>query len=312
MMKLSLIVPCFNEEEALPAFYAELSKTLKELSDYEAQILFINDGSDDKTLEVIKDLAAKDRRVNYVSFSRNFGKEAAMLAGFKNANGDFVAVMDADLQDPPALLPQMLKILTEQDYDSVATRRKDRKGEPFIRSVCSKAFYRILRKANKCDVADGARDYRLMKRKMVDAIISMSEVNRFTKGIFGWIGFKTYWLPFENVERVAGKTKWNFLGLFKYSVAGIVNFSDLPLNLVFALGCALSLISALGLITLLVLAIASVSFSPVITLVAFMALFCGINLIAMGVLGKYIGNTYFEAKRRPLYIVADTNVENVK
>lgn len=311
-MKLSLIVPCFNEEEALPAFYAELCNTLSELNGYEAQILFIDDGSKDKTLEVIKNLASKDNRVNYITFSRNFGKEAAMYAGFKNADGDFVAVMDADLQDPPSLLPQMLQILNEQDYDSVATRRKDRKGEPLIRSACAKAFYRILRKANKCDVADGARDFRLMKRKMVDAIVAMGEVNRFTKGIFGWIGFKTYWLPFENVERVAGKTKWNFLGLFKYSVAGIVNFSDLPLNLVFGFGCFLSIASALGLIALLVLALASVSFSPIITLVAFMALFCGINLIGMGVLGKYIGNTYFEAKRRPLYIVADSNLTDAK
>lgn len=235
-----------------------------------------------------------------------------MYAGFKNADGDFVAVMDADLQDPPALLPQMLKILTEQDYDSVAARRADRKGEPLVRSACAKAFYRLLNKSNKCEVADGARDFRLMKRKMVDAIVSMGEVNRFTKGIFGWVGFKTYWLPFENVERVAGKTKWSFRGLLKYSLAGIVNFSDLPLNLLLGFGCFLSGVSALGLIALLILTIASVSVSPVVTIVAFMALFCGISILGMGILGKYIGNIYFETKRRPLYIVADSNLQKTK
>ena len=311
-MKLSLIVPCFNEEEALPPFYEELKRVLNGLSGYEFQILFIDDGSKDNTLSVIKKFAETDSSVEYISFSRNFGKEAAMYAGFKNADGDFVAVMDADLQDPPALLPEMLKILNETDYDSVATRRKDRKGEPFFRSLCSKLFYKIVRKADKSDVADGARDFRLMKRSMVNAIVSMSEVNRFTKGIFGWIGFKTYWLPFENVERVAGKTKWDFKGLFNYSIAGIVNFSDLPLKLVFNFGMFFTVASVIALITLLVLRIVNVPFSIILPLVAFMAFFCGIILIALGVLGRYIGNTYFETKRRPLYIVDKTNVKNVK
>lgn len=311
-MKLSLIIPCFNEEEALTPFYDELKRVLRDINGYDYQILFIDDGSKDGTLSLIKKFAETDKSVEYISFSRNFGKEAAMYAGFKNADGDFVAVMDADLQDPPSLLPEMLKILNEGDYDSVATRRKDRKGEPFFRSLCSKLFYKIVRKTDKSDVADGARDFRLMKRSMVDAIVSMSEVNRFTKGIFGWIGFKTYWLPFENVERVAGKTKWNFKGLFNYSIAGIVNFSDLPLKLIFRFGCFFTFVSFAALITLLVLHIVNVSFSILLPIVSFMAFFCGIILIALGVLGRYIGNTYFETKRRPLYIVAKTNITDVK
>lgn len=311
-MKLSLIIPCFNEEEALTPFYAELKRVLNELDGYDFQILFIDDGSKDGTLALMEKFAEQDKDVEYISFSRNFGKEAAMYAGFKNADGDYVAVMDADLQDPPSLLPRMLEILSGGDYDSVATRRKDRKGEPVIRSLCSKIFYKIVRKADKSDVADGARDFRLMKRSMVDAIVSMSEVNRFTKGIFGWIGFKTYWLPFENVERVAGKTKWDFKGLFNYSVAGIVNFSDLPLKLIFRFGCFFTFVSAAALIALLVLYLVNVKFSILLPIVGFMAFFCGVILIALGVLGRYIGNTYFETKRRPLYIVAKTNVDNVK
>ena len=282
-MKLSLIIPCFNEEEALTPFYAELKRVLNELDGYDFQILFIDDGSKDGTLALMEKFAEQDKDVEYISFSRNFGKEAAMYAGFKNADGDYVAVMDADLQDPPSLLPRMLEILSGGDYDSVATRRKDRKGEPVIRSLCSKIFYKIVRKADKSDVADGARDFRLMKRSMVDAIVSMSEVNRFTKGIFGWIGFKTYWLPFENVERVAGKTKWDFKGLFNYSVAGIVNFSDLPLKLIFRFGCFFTFVSAAALIALLVLYLVNVKFSILLPIVGFMAFFCGVILIALGV-----------------------------
>ncbi len=312
MMKLSLIVPCFNEEEALPPFYKELCGVLDTLSDYNAQILFIDDGSKDQTLSIIKSLAETDNRVKYISFSRNFGKEAAMYAGFKNADGDFVAVMDADLQDPPSLLPQMLKILNEQDYDSVATRRATRKGEPPIRSACSKLFYRILGKAGRSDVADGARDFRLMKRKMVDAVLSMSEVNRFTKGIFGWVGFKTYWLPFENAERVAGKTKWSFRALMNYSVAGLINFSDLPVKLIFSGGAFLTCVSAIALVVLLILRLCSVYFSSILTLVFFMAMFCGFTLLALGIIARYACNAYFEAKRRPVYIPNDSNLENVK
>ena len=210
---ISLIVPCYNEEESLPIFYEETAKVLKTM-DVEYEILVIDDGSKDNTLKIAKQLAEKDERVKYVSFSRNFGKEAAMYAGFCNAKGDYTAVMDADMQDPPSLLPQMFEILETGEYDSVATRRVTRKGESKVRSWFARMFYKIINKISSADIVDGARDFRLMKREMVDAILSMSEYNRFSKGIFGWIGFKTYWLPFENVERVAGTTKWNFWGLF--------------------------------------------------------------------------------------------------
>ena len=209
-MKLSLIIPCYNEEEALPYIYEELVKVSATLSDYEIEYLFVNDGSKDHTLDKLKELAAHDERVKYFSFSRNFGKEAAMYAGFCNASGDYVAVMDADLQDPPSLLPKMLEILATGEYDSVATRRVNREGEPPIRSFFARQFYKLINKISDADIVDGARDFRLMKRDMVDAIIELNEYNRFSKGIFGWIGFRTYWLPYENVERVAGETKWSF------------------------------------------------------------------------------------------------------
>ena len=218
MQKLSLIIPCYNEEEALPTFYQEVDKISALLDGYELEMLFIDDGSKDKTLDVVKGFAEQDPRVKYLSFSRNFGKESAMYAGFCNATGDLVAVMDADMQDPPSLLPQMIKIIEEEGYDSVATRRVTRKGEPKIRSFFARMFYKIMGKISDVDVVDGARDFRLMKRKMVDSIVAMGETNRFSKGIFGWIGFKTYWLEYENVERVAGQTKWSFWKLFKYFV----------------------------------------------------------------------------------------------
>jgi glucosyltransferase len=230
MKKISIIVPCYNEEAALPLFYPVAHEVLEKLPD-DYELIFVNDGSKDKTLEILRDFAAKDPHVFYISFSRNFGKEAAMYAGFVNASGDYVAVMDADLQDPPALLPEMIKILDSGEYDSVATRREDRKGEPPVRSWFARKFYQIINKISDADVVDGARDFRLMKRDMVDAIVEMSEYNRFSKGIFGWVGFKTYWLPYENVERVAGESKWNFWKLFKYAIDGIINFSLVPLNL---------------------------------------------------------------------------------
>ena len=229
-MKLSIIVPCYNEEESIPLFYNETIQVLHSIN-ISYEILFINDGSKDNTLSILKEIANKDENVKYFSFSRNFGKEAAMYAGFYNAKGDFVAVMDADLQDPPNLLPRMLKILEEDGYDSVATRRITRSGEPPIRSWFAKKFYSIINKISDADIVDGARDFRLMRADMVKAIISMSEQNRFSKGIFGWIGFHTYWLPYENIERVAGETKWNFLKLFFYAVEGIINFSEVPLSL---------------------------------------------------------------------------------
>ena len=210
MEKISVIIPCYNEEESLPYFYKEITSVSNKMKEYVFEYLFINDGSRDETLEVLRDYSKKDKRIRYISFSRNFGKEAAMFAGFENALGDYVVVMDADLQDPPKLLPEMMQMIKEEGYDSVATRRVTRKGEPPIRSFFARMFYKLIHKISKADIVDGARDYRLMNRKMVDAIVSMKEYNRFSKGIFGWIGFKTKWLAFENVERVAGETKWNF------------------------------------------------------------------------------------------------------
>ncbi len=227
-MLLSIIVPCYNEEESIPYFYEEASRVLQGMQDISYELLFINDGSSDRTLEVLKELSG-DTHVYYLSFSRNFGKEAAMYAGFCNAKGDYVAVMDADLQDPPSLLPQMIEILQSGEYDSVATRRVSRKGEPPIRSWFARKFYQIINKISDADIVDGARDFRLMKREMVEAIVAMSEYNRFSKGIFGWVGFRTCWLPYENVERVAGETKWSFWKLFKYAINGIINFSQAPL-----------------------------------------------------------------------------------
>ena len=221
---ISIIVPCYNEQEALPFFHEEISRVLKEIGeDYE--LLFVNDGSKDDTLKELKALSTKDPHVIYLSFSRNFGKEAAMYAGFCNAKGDYIAVMDADLQDPPALLPEMLKMLETDEYDSVATRRVSREGEPPIRSWFARRFYDIMNRISESDIVDGARDFRLMKKSMVDAIVAMGEYNRFSKGLFGWVGFRTYWMPYENVERVAGETKWNFWKLFKYAIDGIINFS---------------------------------------------------------------------------------------
>ena len=226
---ISIIVPCFNEEEALPVFYKEITRVLLSMScSYE--LLFIDDGSKDNTLNELKNFARKDPHVFYDSFSRNFGKEAAMYAGFVNSSGEYAAVMDADMQDPPSLLPKMLEILQNSDYDSVATRRATRSGEPPVRSWFARRFYKLINRISDADIVDGARDFRLMKRKMVDAIAAMGEYNRFSKGIFGWIGFKTYWLSYDNVERVAGQSKWNFWKLFRYAVDGVINFSQAPLK----------------------------------------------------------------------------------
>ena len=239
---ISLIIPCFNEEESLPLFYPEATSVLQKMNcDYE--LIFVNDGSRDRTLAILKELSEKDPHVIYLSFSRNFGKEAAMYAGFCNARGDYVAVMDADLQDPPSLLPEMLEKLESGEYDSVATRRVSRDGEPPIRSFFARKFYQLINKISDADIVDGARDFRLMKRSMVDAIVSMSEYNRFSKGIFGWIGFKTLWLPYKNIERVAGETKWNFWKLFKYAISGIINFSQAPLTIASWFGTSMTGVS---------------------------------------------------------------------
>lgn len=307
-MKISLIIPCYNEEAALPFIYKELVLVSSRLKDYEFEYLFVNDGSSDRTLSILKELAASDPRVNYYSFSRNFGKEAAMFAGFCNAGGDYVAVMDADLQDPPSLLPQMLEILQTGEYDSVATRRVSRDGEPKIRSFFARSFYKIINKISDADIVDGARDFRLMKREMVDAIVAMNEYNRFSKGIFGWIGFRTYWLPYKNVERVAGETKWSFWGLLKYAVDGIINFSQVPLSLASYGGVFLTFVSFLAIIFVVVRRL--IFGDPVsgwASLVCIITFIGGVQLFCMGIIGQYLSKTYLEAKRRPHFIISETN-----
>ena len=307
-MKISLIIPCYNEEAALPFIYKELVLVSSQLKDYEFDYLFVNDGSSDRTLSILKELAASDPRVNYYSFSRNFGKEAAMFAGFCNAGGDYVAVMDADLQDPPSLLPQMLEILQTGEYDSVATRRVSRDGEPKIRSFFARSFYKIINKISDADIVDGARDFRLMKREMVDAIVAMNEYNRFSKGIFGWIGFRTYWLPYKNVERVAGETKWSFWGLLKYAVDGIINFSQVPLSLASYGGVFLTFVSFLAIIFVVVRRL--IFGDPVsgwASLVCIITFIGGVQLFCMGIIGQYLSKTYLEAKRRPHFIISETN-----
>ena len=311
-MKLSLIVPCYNEEEALPTFHAALCEVLAGLPDYEAEILYIDDGSKDKTLSVITGFAESDARVKYISFSRNFGKESAMYAGFCNATGDYVAVMDADMQDPPSLLPSMLLKLESGEYDSVATRRVSRKGEPRIRSFFARLFYKIMRRISKTEVVDGARDFRLMRREMVDAIVSMCEYNRFSKGIFGWVGFRTYWMPYENVERVAGKTKWSFFGLMRYSFEGFINFSSAPLKLAAASGLFFTFVSVLAMLFVFLRAMfwgGAVDGWP--SLVCIVLFIGGIQLFCMGIMGQYIARIYSESKHRPHYVVAKTNKDDV-
>lgn len=307
---ISIIIPCYNEQDALPLFYAEIKKVLDGIpGTYE--LLFINDGSKDDTLPILKKLAQKDLNVKYISFSRNFGKEAAMYAGFCNAQGDYVAVMDADLQDPPELLPKMIALLESDEYDSVATRRVNRHGEPPIRSWFAKKFYKIINAISDSDVVDGARDFRLMKANMVKAIVSMGERNRFSKGIFGWIGFRTYWLPYENKERIAGKTKWNFWKLFYYAIEGIIDFSEVPLSIASWFGIGMTFFSA---IVMLFLVIRKLCFGDPVagwaSTICIILLIGGIQLFSLGVMGKYLAKTYTEVKKRPHYIVSETNKDN--
>lgn len=306
-MKISLIVPCYNEQDALPIFYEEVIKIIDKMQ-CEYEIILVNDGSKDKTLEILKKFSKKNENVTYLSFSRNFGKEAAMYAGFCNVGGDYIAVMDADMQDPPSLLPEMVKLLESEDYDSVATRRVSRDGEPPIRSWFARKFYQLINKISDADIVDGARDFRLMKRKMVDAIISMNEYNRFSKGIFGWIGFKTYWLPFKNVERIAGETKWNFWKLFKYAIDGIINFSEAPLSIASWSGMGMTLIAF---VMMAVIIIRRLCFGdPVAGWASTMCviIFIGaVQLFSIGIMGQYLAKTYNETKHRPHYIISESN-----
>lgn len=307
--EISLVVPCHNEEEALPYFYREFKNVTGQLEEYEIELILINDGSRDDTLRVMKGLAEMDSCVKYVSLSRNFGKEAAIYAGFEYASGDYIAVLDADLQDPPALLPQMMKEI-KNGYDSVATRRVTRKGEPPIRSFFAHCFYKLINRISNLDIVDGARDYRLMTRQFKEAVLQMKEYNRFSKGIFGWIGFQTKWLEFENVERRAGETKWSFWKLFLYSIEGVIGFSVAPLAIASILGL---FICCIALVFLLVILIKTLCFGdpvagwPSMTCIIFM--FGVIQLFCIGILGMYLSKTYLETKERPIYICKETNME---
>ena len=310
MKKISVIVPCYNEQEAIPFFYDEIVKISKIMeNDAEFEYLFINDGSKDKTIDVLRELAKKDERVKYVSFSKNFGKEAAMYAGLEKSSGDYIAVMDVDLQDPPELLVQMFQDLESGEYDCVATRRVSRKGEPPIRSLFAKLFYSMINKISKTEIVDGARDYRLMTRQMVDAILEVKEYNRFSKGIFSWVGFNTKWLEYENVERRAGETKWSFWKLLKYSLDGIVAFSTVPLSIASVLGLLLCFIAF---VLIIVIVVKTLAFGDPVA--GYPSLMCvilfvgGVQLFCMGILGKYLSKTYLETKKRPIYLVKEENI----
>lgn len=309
--KISIIVPCYNEEESILLFYKELSLTLRSVG-YDYDLLFINDGSRDNTLALLKKIVDSDEHVRYISFSRNFGKEAAIYAGFCNVNGNYIAVMDADMQDPPSLLPKMIEIITTGDYDSVATRREDRKGEPVVRSWFAKIFYKIINKISDANIVDGARDFRLMTKEMVDVIVKMGEYNRFSKGIFGWIGFRTYWLSFENKERIAGKTKWNFGKLFKYAVDGIINFSQVPLDIVSWFGILMTILSFFFLVLIIIRKICFgdpvVGWASTMCVIIFIG---GIQLFSLGIIGQYIAKIYMETKNRPHYIIAESSENDV-
>lgn len=300
---ISLIVPCYNEQEVLPIFYKELVNVLYDMH-CEYELLFVDDGSNDATVDMVKTFCEKDRYVKYLSFSRNFGKESAIYAGLCNAEGDYIVIMDADMQDPPIQLPVMWKILEEGGYDCVAMRRVDRKGEPLIRSWFSKMFYKLINKISDADIMDGARDFRMMRREMAEAIISMGEYNRFSKGIFGWVGFRTYWLSYDNVERAAGDTKWNLGGLFKYAVDGIINFSHVPLSISSWFGIGMTGCSFVMLIFIIVRKLlfgdAVAGWASIICAMVFIG---GIQLFCLGIMGQYIAKMYMETKKGPIILL---------
>lgn len=306
-MKLSIIVPCYNEAESLPLFYKETQKVVATM-DVEAEYLFVNDGSSDQTLTVIKELYDADpEQVRYLSFSRNFGKEAAIYAGLQHSEGDYVTLMDADLQDPPEMLPEMLAIIQNEDYDCVGTRRTTREGEPPIRSFFAKTFYKLMNRISDVEMVDGARDYRLMTRQMVDAVLELQEYNRFSKSIFSWVGFRTKYLPYTNRERVAGTTSWSFFSLFKYSLEAIVNFSDLPLTIASFIGIFSCFLSVLLLIVIVVRTLIfgdpTSGWPSLVCIILFVG---GLQLFALGIIGKYVGKIFLETKKRPIYIVKET------
>lgn len=310
MSLISVIVPCYNEEAAIPFFYDAMKNTEGELvsidPSVEFEYIFVDDGSKDNTVAVIKDLREKDKRVHFVSFSRNFGKESALYAGFSKAAGDYVVCMDADLQDPPALLGQMYEAVTKEGYDSAATRRVTRKGEPMIRSFFARMFYRIMNRISDIEFVDGARDYRIMSRKMVDAILKLDENNRFTKGIYSWVGFKTKWIEFENVERIAGESKWSFFGLLRYSFEAILGFSTAPLSFVITLGF---IVTVLAFVLILFVIIKTLLYGDPTSgwpsMICIVVFFSGTQLLCTGIVGAYLGKTYLETKNRPIFITRE-------
>lgn len=312
MKKISIIVPCYNEEPTIPFFYEEINKISKKMKN-DFEFIFVNDGSKDKTINVIKEYSKKDKRVKFINFSRNFGKEAAMYAGLEYSSGDYVAIMDADLQDPPALLPEMLNILEEKDseYDCVGTRRVTRKGEPPIRSFFARMFYKIINKLSKIEMVDGARDYRLMSRQMVNSILELKEYNRYSKGLFQFVGYKTKWLEYENIERVAGETKWSFWKLFIYALEGIIAFSTAPLAISSIAGILFCIISFIMIIFIIIKTLIygdpTSGWPSLVCIIFFVS---GIQLFCLGIIGQYLSKTYLETKNRPIYIVKDTNIND--
>lgn len=304
---ISIVVPCYNEQESLPYFYDEIKKIEKEMNYVDFEYIFVNDGSRDTTLDILRDLARNDKKVRYISFSRNFGKEAAMIAGLEYSKGDFVTVMDADLQDPPKMLIEMYKGITEEGYDCVGTRRVTRKGEPIIRSWFARRFYKLINRMSKVEMVDGARDFRLMTRQMVDSIISLKEYNRYSKGLFSFVGFNTKWLEYENVERVAGTTKWSFWKLLIYAFEGIIAFSTTPLVIAAIVGILFFIVSF---IMILVIIIKTLAFGDPVSgwpsLVCIIFFVSGVQLFCLGIIGAYLSKTYLETKKRPIYIVKET------
>ena len=307
---LSIVVPCYNEEETVPLFYQAVQQQLPKIYQ-QVEYIFINDGSDDETLNELRLLARNDAHVRYVSFSRHFGKEAALYAGLKGAKGDLVTVMDADLQDPPELLPKMISLIQSEDIDCVGTKRFNRKGEPRVRSFFAGLFYKLINHISSTPMINGARDFRLMTRQMVDAILQLSEYNRFSKGLFSWVGFKTEYISYPNRERAGGKSSWSFWQLFNYSLDGIVNFSDMPLNIASFIGSIACLISVIALVFIVVRALLwnnSVAGWP--SLVSIILFLGGVQLLSLGIIGKYVGKIYLETKRRPIYIIKETEKTN--
>ncbi len=307
MKLISIVVPCYNEEEVLPLFYTEICKVMEQMrsehADLAFELLFIDDGSRDRTLELLRDMSLKDARVRYVSFSRNFGKEAGMYAGLERSRGDYVVVMDADLQHPPAFLPQMYNYVKDGEYDCATTRRVSRQGESKLRSFFARAFYKLMNKISQTEIVDGAQDFRFMSRQMVDAILEMQEYNRFSKGIFSWVGFRTRYIEYENVERPAGTSSWSFWGLFRYSLEGIYAFSTAPLSLAALLGVLICVIAVLLLIVFAVKAIvvddADLRFLAALCIITLLS---GLQLFCTGILGQYLSKTYLESKHRPIYL----------